>query len=170
MPTQLCNYDLREVATIQQDIKDWEAQKPRPSNYEQHLHDLNTELTQATANLNTCQLDAVQTSLSSGTWGMNGNGFSLSLVIRYVESSGTVVGWIEDSTQTTVLEQATWDQANGHLHFVRVLPNGENQTYDGYLFDDPTGVAADTIAGIFSADRFEARPTFGWYASISLFG
>ena len=168
MPTQLCNYDQLEVETIQQDIQDLEAQKPRPPDYDQQMNALKEQLSQANANLHTCQVNAVQTNLSSGTWQMNDNGFPLAFIMRYVDSAGNVVGWIQDSSQTETLEQATWDQANGHLHFIRALPNGENQTHDGYLFDDPTGIGVDTIAGIFSADRFEARPTFGWYASISL--
>src|SRR6266536_4326534 len=161
MPTQLCNYDQKEVISIQQELDDARAQKP----HNQPLIDkLEDELDAVQKKLDECRASAATVNLSSGTWSMKSNGFPLTLVIRYVDSSGNVVGWLQENTQTNILQQATWDQANGHLHFIRALQNGENQTYDGYLFDNPTGVAVDTIAGIFSADRFEGRPTFGWYA------
>ncbi len=54
---------------------------------------------------------------------MNDNGFSLTLVIRYVDSSRNVVGWVQDSTQTNIFKQGSWDEANAHLHFIRALKN-----------------------------------------------
>ncbi|HLG76252.1 MAG TPA: hypothetical protein VKX46_07550 [Ktedonobacteraceae bacterium] len=161
MSSVLCNYDIREVETIQQDLQDALAQKPRNQPL---IDELEKKLDAANKQLEECRASAVIVNLASGSWSIIGNGFPATLVIRFVDSRGIVHGWMEDSNGQLPLQQATWNDPNGQINFTRTLPDGEIQTFSGYLFDNPTGSTPNTMAGTFSGDRFEGRPTFGWYA------
>ena len=98
-------------------------------------------------------------------WAVNQNGFDASLRIDSVDNSGQVRGSIEDSNGNLMLQTASWDEQTRRLIFTRSLPNGENQTFTGYLFGgQDTAGHSYAIAGTFRADRFESTPDFGWYA------
>lgn len=161
MSSVLCNYDIREVETIQQDLQDALGQKPRNQPL---IDELEKELDAANKQLGECRASAVTVNLASGSWSIFDDGSTATLVIRFVDSSGNVHGWMEDSNGQLPLQQATWNDPAGQINFTRTLPNGEVQTFTGYLFDNPTGNTPNTIAGTFSGDRFEGRPAFGWYA------
>ncbi len=100
-------------------------------------------------------------SLPQGTWQINGNGFPGQLRIDDQQTEGTVTGVFIDPNGTLDLVNAKWDRDARQLTFTRALPNGENQTFTGYLFDNSAG-----MAGTFVGDRFEdpRRPAFGWFA------
>jgi hypothetical protein len=101
--------------------------------------------------------------LSLGAWRMNANGFLATLSIAALSTDGTVTGVFTDSGGAITLTNARWNQSLKQLSFRRSLRNGENQDFVGYLFDGPAAEPA-TLAGTFSADRFEGRPNFGWFA------
>jgi hypothetical protein len=102
------------------------------------------------------------------SWGVDGNGFQSHLTIESVDDiNGQVTGSIQDDNGNLSLENAVWEEDARRLTFTRTLPNGERQTFTGFLFDS-SGVPNDSfaMAGTFVGDRFEdpRRPAFGWFA------
>lgn len=136
-----------------------------PNHDPQALEALIRRRDETAAELRTC-------SLPLGLWQINGNGFPGQLRIDSLDTQGAVRGAFIDSDMGTPrnlpLVNASWNHDARRLTFTRALPNGENQTFTGFLFDNPTGASTRTIAGTFTGDRFEDpnRPAFGWFAQI----
>jgi hypothetical protein len=99
---------------------------------------------------------------------MNANGFLAQLNLDTLDTSGPVTGTFVDSSGPVILSNARWDHALKQLTFTRSLSDGENQVFVGYLFEGPSAATPPfTLAGIFTADRFESKPDFGWLAQLS---
>ncbi len=99
-------------------------------------------------------------------WQVNANGFNSILDIDAVTTTGKVEGTIQDDNGKLPLENASWNENARALAFTRTLPNGENHTFIGFLFDTSGADSTFTMAGTFKGDRFEdpRRLDFGWYA------
>ncbi|SIT46217.1 hypothetical protein BN2475_630057 [Paraburkholderia ribeironis] len=119
-------------------------------------------------------------------WAIFMNGVRGHLTIESL-SNGVVIGTIGDSENVTQpLEPVsgattpTWKQNAKQFQFARTLQDGEVQTFTGYLDDFDAAVSDDvrvdgqtpraTLAGTFTASRYEDRAEFGWFAFLLRLG
>jgi hypothetical protein len=103
--------------------------------------------------------------LKKGTWDMNGNGSTGTLVIGGIGVDGALAG---SSTALGNKVLGFWDEASRRLTFMRLIkPTDPSsfQVYTGYLMSDDT-----TLAGSFEAFKGSGataeRTVFGWLARL----
>src|SRR5262245_51299846 len=109
--------------------------------------------------------------LPTGTWTINGNGYTGQLSIQSVDAQGNLTGAVFG--QKIV---GFWDEASQRISFIRVIDAGRpdrQQVYTGYLFPMAQGTpaAGEVLAGSFEAFQgtgANARHSvFGWFAQHS---
>ncbi|WP_233890101.1 hypothetical protein [Paraburkholderia flagellata] len=131
--------------------------------------------------------EVVGYNLALGHWQLVANGYVGDLWIESVngdtfegavQDDGNVIRALEGPKGTS---SPTWNAAAGQVVFARTLANGELQTFTGYIFDRNVQLLADRVinelhqpqaypypgpalAGTFTANKYEARENFGWFA------
>ncbi len=109
--------------------------------------------------------------LVAGKWDINGNGAEGTLVIQGVDGQGRLQG--------TVFGQKLvgwWDEEDKRITFLRVSDPANPasfQTFSGYHWDEEKGFGRiHYLAGSFETyaggGGSAKRPTYGWYAQISV--
>jgi hypothetical protein len=116
--------------------------------------------------------DMAQASLSSGSWTLNGNGFTGDLTITAVNADGSLNGTMYGGQPII----GFWDETAQKITFMKIVPSPPGQTpdpstyqfYTGYLYSNGN---THTLAGFFEAfagsGGTASRTVFGWFATIT---
>lgn len=100
--------------------------------------------------------------LKSGSWSINGNGFSGTFVVGGVDPAGNLTNCSAFGNKVI----GFWDEQSRKLTFLRIVtPSdpGTYQVYTGYLMTDLKTLAGSFVA--FSGSGGTAQqPVFGWSA------
>jgi hypothetical protein len=108
--------------------------------------------------------------LPTGEWQMVANGHTRSLKIESVSGNGHLKAVMQNSAEV----HGFWDERAKRITFQRIIKEDEpkqEQTYVGYLMDDPDDEEADyyRLAGhfdYFGPAATAERTVYGWLARI----
>ncbi len=112
--------------------------------------------------------------LPTGTWFLNGNGFTGDLTVNSVDAHGNLNATVYGGQQTT----GFWDETAQKITFMRLSNPADPssfQVYTGYLFHNVSGIdTIYTLAGSFEAfagtGAVAQRVLYGWFANITVIG